>query len=319
VYLKVTAPEADSLTYPVLFPLGIEGWHEKDDPWHPDIPKRHPPPRVVNQRRRAPNTRNRRNRFIDDEAVDEDEPPPPDQDEGASAEPPPRPSIRGRRKENLRAYTLLNYYQWNTAYRPTSDDTFSAQHYGGRLFQQYCVDAFSKVEEERLDDYRHPKMQKRIRAHTYSGLKKHLEARAQRAGQDILPGKPIVLPSSFTGGPRYMTQKYQDAMTIARLPNLSTDYFLTITANTQWPEIQEALEPGQRAEDRPDLVCRVFKMKIDELMTDIIQRKIFGTVAGYAWTIEYQKRGLPHLHLGKPPASESVVQATGLNARQSGT
>ena len=36
-------------------------------------------------------------------------------------------------------------------------------------------------------------------------------------------------------------------------------------------------------------------------------------------TIEYQKRGLPHLHLGKPAASESVVQATGLNARQSGT
>ncbi len=32
-------------------------------------------------------------------------------------------------------------------------------------------------------------------------------------------------------------------------------------------------------------------------MTDIIKRKIFGTVSGYAWTIEYQKRGLPHLHL----------------------
>jgi hypothetical protein len=58
-----------------------------------------------------------------------------------------------------------------------------------------------------------------------------------------------------------MTQKYQDAMTIARMPNHSTDLFLTITANTQWPEIQEALEPGQRAEDRPDLVCRVFKLK----------------------------------------------------------
>ena len=88
---------------------------------------------------------------MDDEAVDEDEPPPPDQDEGESAEAPPR--RKSNRRTNLRAYTLLNYYQWNTAYRPETDDTFSAQHYGGRLFQQYCVDAFSKVEEHRLDEY----------------------------------------------------------------------------------------------------------------------------------------------------------------------
>ena len=49
---------------------------------------------------------------------------------------------------------------------------------------------------------------------------------------------------------------------------------------------------------------------------------VSGTTIEYhvsGTTIEYQKRGLPHLHLGKPAASESVVQATGLNARQSGT
>ncbi len=40
VDLKVSYPETDSLTYPVvvgpvLFPLEIEGWSESDDPWHP--------------------------------------------------------------------------------------------------------------------------------------------------------------------------------------------------------------------------------------------------------------------------------------------
>jgi hypothetical protein len=70
-----------------------------------------------------------------------------------------------------------------------------------------------------------------------------------------------------------------------------------MTANAQWKEILDALEPGQKAEDRPDLTCRVFKMKLDELLLDLIQHKIFGSVAGYAWTIEYQKRGLPHVHI----------------------
>ena len=211
-------------------------------------------------------------------------PPPHDQDEHASPE-----GRRMKRRTNLRTYTLLNYYQWNTHYRPTTEHTFSAQHYGGRLFQQYCVDAFSKIEENRLNDYRKPNMQKQLRADSYAKLKRHIEYRAHQAGTDILPGKPIVLPSSFCGGPRYMTQKYQDSMTISRETD-SPDVFLTITANTQWREILEALEPGQTAADRPDLVCRVFKLKIDELLKDIIEGKIFGVVGAYAWTIEYQKR-----------------------------
>ena len=38
-------------------------------------------------------------------------------------------------------------------------------------------------------------------------------------------------------------------------------------------------------------------MKLDELLKDLIERQIFWEVAGYAWTIEYQKRGLPHVHI----------------------
>ena len=292
VYLKVTSCHADPLTYPLFFPMGVQGWIKGSDAWDRSIPKRYPPPRVVNRRRRG--NRNQRLRFIDDEAIDEDAPPPPDQDENGSPENPVDRNT-GRTKE-LTSYTLLNYYQWNTHYRPTTEHNFSAQHYGGRLFQQYCVDAFSKIEEERIDTYRTPNMQKKLRAESYAKLKKHLEVRAHRAGVDVLPGKPIVLPSSFVGGPRYMTQKYQDSMTICRETD-SPDLFITMTANTKWREILEALEPGQTAADRPDLVCRVFKLKLDELLKDLIVRKIFGTVAGYAWTIEYQKRSLPHVHI----------------------
>jgi hypothetical protein len=292
VYLKVTSPEVDSLTYPVLFPHGIEGWSKGDPPWHPSIERVHPPLRV--QRRRTTNRNRNRTIFIDDEAIEDGGgQQPPEQNEHESPE--SSVSHKGRRL-NLPKYTLLNYYQWNLHYRPTTENMFSAQHYGERLFQQYCVDACSKIEENRLDDIRDPRMQNQLRAASYNSLKKHLEYRAHRPGSNVLPRRPIVLPSSFVGGPRYMKQRYQDSMSMSRETD-SHDLFITMTANPQWPEILDALEPGQTPDDRPELTCRVFKMKLDELLQDLIVRKLFGTVAGYAWTIEYQKRSLAHIHI----------------------
>lgn len=57
--------------------------------------------------------------------------------------------------------------------------------------------------------------------------------------------------------------------------------FVTFTCNPQWPEIGRLLLDKQRANDRPDIVARVFKMKYDELLLDIRHRNCFGkTVAG---------------------------------------
>ena len=50
-------------------------------------------------------------------------------------------------------------------------------------------------------------------------------------------------------------------------------------------------------EDRPDLVTRVFKLKKDQLIRDIRSEKIFGKVPAILWVIEFQKRGLPHVHI----------------------
>jgi len=69
-----------------------------------------------------------------------------------------------------------------------------------------------------------------------------------------------------------------------------------MTCNPKWPEIQRQLFPGQDAKDRPDLICRVFKLKMDELLDDLINKKIFGEIQGLVWVVEFQKRGLPHLH-----------------------
>ena len=60
------------------------------------------------------------------------------------------------------------------------------------------------------------------------------------------------------------------------------------TANMAWPEIQSLLRPGESPEDRRDLVCRVFNQKYQEMLKWITKYKIFGPVASWMYTIEFQ-------------------------------
>lgn len=90
--------------------------------------------------------------------------------------------------------------------------------------------------------------------------------------------------------------RFQNAMAITRHLQKSA-LFITFTANPHWPEIQRELRPGQQAESRPDLTSRVFHMKTKELLNDLKRKNVFGNYRGSVYTIEYQKRGLPHIHL----------------------
>ncbi|XP_019190490.1 PREDICTED: uncharacterized protein LOC109184951 [Ipomoea nil] len=164
--------------------------------------------------------------------------------------------------------------------------------YAKRLFQQFLVDAYTMVESSRLLYIR--SNQKALRCEAYKGLS---DALTRGEVQPSSTGKRIILPSSFTGGARYMIQNYQDAMAICRFigyPNL----FITFTCNPKWPEIQRFLEKRNlKAEDRPDIVCRVFKLKLDCLIKEIKNGKLFGRVKAVIYTVEFQKRGLPHAHI----------------------
>ena len=52
---------------------------------------------------------------------------------------------------------------------------------------------------------------------------------------------------------------------------------------------------GQSTVNRPDLVARVFHAKQQALLKKI-HDGYFGHVAGFVYTIEYQKQGLSHMH-----------------------
>ena len=57
------------------------------------------------------------------------------------------------------------------------------------------------------------------------------------------------------------------------------------------------LHEGQTPQDRPDIVARVFKLKKDQLIADLVHGGVLGDVVAYMYVIEFQKRGLPHAHI----------------------
>lgn len=151
---------------------------------------------------------------------------------------------------------------------------------GRKLYQQFLVDGYMMMESQRLSFI--TRNQKLLRADNYKSIED-----AIRRG-DIDPtdeasmiGKRLVLPSTFVGGPRYMVQNFQDTMAICKTLKYP-ELFITFTCNPKWPEITRFVqERGLRPEDRPDIVCRVFKMKLDQLIKDLKTENIFGkAIAG---------------------------------------
>ena len=99
------------------------------------------------------------------------------------------------------------------------------------------------------------------------------------------------------GGQRDMRRRYQDALCVCQNLGKPT-YFITITCNPFWPDIANACaQSGQKYSDRPDIVTRVFSLKLKELQKDLYKRNILGKAIGYLDVIEYQKRGLSHAHI----------------------
>ena len=111
---------------------------------------------------------------------------------------------------------------------------------------------------------------------TYQGLADAVVASDGQVDVSQL-GKKVILPSSFTGGPRYQHQLYQDAMGIVHHFG-KPDFFVTFTCNPRWKEITDALLPGQTAENRQDIVARVFKLKLKSLLHDLFcgQKPVLG-------------------------------------------
>ncbi|GJX29833.1 putative reverse transcriptase domain-containing protein [Tanacetum coccineum] len=104
-----------------------------------------------------------------------------------------------------------------------------------QLFQQFLVDGYTMIESERMSYIR--REQKDLRSETYSKLAK-------------LAADP------------------DSGVTIR-------DLFITFTCNPNWPEIARFVaEKGLKSDDRPDVITRVFKQKLDSLMKDFNKKAL---------------------------------------------
>ncbi|KAM0844699.1 hypothetical protein ACQ4PT_056882 [Festuca glaucescens] len=186
--------------------------------------------------------------------------------------------------------TMQDYYCFVSHYRSAQTNPYLCY---GLLSSQAVVDARASIDECRL--WFILRNQKKLRS-------EHMQGITDAVGQGFVDGcdvgKSVILPSSHTGGRRYFQENFQDALAISRVYG-APDLFSTFTCNPKWPEITEALllEPGQRPSDRADIVVRVYNMKLNEYLDDIKSGRAYGPIEAVLYTVEFQKRGLPHAHI----------------------
>lgn len=183
--------------------------------------------------------------------------------------------------------TMLQYACFRLAIR----DDFSLLHHSQKLFLQWIVDMYVRIESSRLHFIR--QNQTNLRCEVYNHITDYLNS---NSNIDVPLGRRVILPSSFTSSPRNMYQNYLDAMSIVQhfgKPSL----FVTMTCNPNWPEIKNSIDSIESSNFRPEIVVRVFKSKLKELINCIVTEHVFGKVEAIIYTIEFQKRGLPHAHI----------------------
>lgn len=173
----------------------------------------------------------------------------------------------------------------------------------GRLSEEWLVDMYCRISEERLrfiENFQKIKSNSALRSAPLQEVEmsieiaQHIREDETIQGEGFVPGR-VYLPSSFTGGPRYMKGKYSDAIAIvSRLGNPS--FFLTFTCNPKWPEILQSTQSNSSL-NNPLVCARVFNLKLNELLKDLRSGAWFGKIVYMIHVIEFQKRGLPHAHI----------------------
>ena len=100
------------------------------------------------------------------------------------------------------------------------------------------------------------KNQTALRADTYKNVKDVLSDmvpigdRVYNNDHQLKIGKSIVLSRSFIGSPRWYNSEFQDGMAICREYH-KPDFFITMTCNPHWDEINRELRDGENVKDRP--------------------------------------------------------------------
>jgi hypothetical protein len=103
--------------------------------------------------------------------------------------------------------------------------------WGGNLFQQFVVDAWASVEQSNLNWIKNN--QKELQADVYSGLRDAVLGDRDNNLNLAEHGQRIILPSTFVGSERFMTQLFQDAMAIVRTLASQTSFSVVVGSSSR--------------------------------------------------------------------------------------
>ena len=197
----------------------------------------------------------------------------------------------------------IDWYKRQAIQRP---DEINVALHARKLTQKYFCTSYIACEDYRLNWYK--RNQKNLRIEMYDEFKRWVNSGASGA-----TGQPIILPATFIGSPKWYKRKTLEAIAMV-LGIGKPDFFITFTGilflrnkilfivlfyigNITWPEITENLQFGQQWTDRPDIVCRVFFSKLKKLLYLLTDKHVLGKSKACVWTVEFQKRGIPHAHI----------------------
>ncbi|XP_043216968.1 uncharacterized protein LOC122379102 [Amphibalanus amphitrite] len=184
--------------------------------------------------------------------------------------------------------TATEYYAFHMRYRPGH---FNLIARGQSLFQQLLVDAFAKIESDRLCYLR--QHQPALRTETLRGLTDAIHA-GDEHGADV--GR-IVLPASFTGSARYMVAKLNDAMAYVREFGGGDLRSRAIQCGRKLRTPCDACTRDSSLLTIQKWCHKFFRQKLRGLLHLFRDGAVFGQVRAFISCIEWQKRGLPHAHI----------------------
>ncbi|CAJ0589523.1 unnamed protein product [Cylicocyclus nassatus] len=115
-----------------------------------------------------------------------------------------------------------------------------------------------------------------IRGTKATTLYTYLDQQLQDKGFKL--GKFINLPRYFVGSTLWYDQLYHNAMAVAQRLG-KPDLFITFTGNQDWPEIRENLVTRFDSWITDPLLCaRVFRLRLQSFIKEIVDKKVFGEV-----------------------------------------
>uniref|UniRef100_A0A183C067 Helitron_like_N domain-containing protein n=1 Tax=Globodera pallida TaxID=36090 RepID=A0A183C067_GLOPA len=311
--LKSGMPQLDPCCFPLLHPRGTPGWRwfikkrgrmltreEREEVQMQDALDNSMAEKVVEQMPNEPDvgtSEHQEGEEMPEEALELDEEVLEEEENNACREEDPvmePENIDGSsKKSNI---SERQFYRYRMALRGDDKNAFHWLWFARRLAEYFTISVLNRIERNEMDHLKAIQSKKNYRQLLARDYIAAMEKGLQKLGRNAKLGRVFLMPQTFAGSRQYYQGKYADLMTMVRHLGAPT-WFVTFTGNPKWPEIAEALRGRQNYAHRPDIVCRIFMDKATEFIKDLTERHVLGKVAGWCYSVEHQKRGMPHIHM----------------------